>query len=185
MTPVQARQIAHKLLANALPQRWLHVQAVAATAERIGQCLFTEPDMQTLVAAAWLHDIGYAAPIVETGFHPVDGAQWLRRNGVSARLCALVAHHSCAEIEAEVRGLAASLVPFNNEISLVADALAFADMTAGPAGQPFEVRERIWEIKVRYGEGHPVISFITRAESALLEQAERIQIALLSVGKPL
>jgi hypothetical protein len=32
MTPAQAQQIAHKLLADALPQRWLHVQAVAATA---------------------------------------------------------------------------------------------------------------------------------------------------------
>jgi hypothetical protein len=32
------------------------------------------------VAAAWLHDIGYAPAIAEsgTGFHPLDGARYLR-----------------------------------------------------------------------------------------------------------
>ena len=58
-----------------------------------------------LVAAAWLHDIGYAPELVETGFHPLDGARYLRRAGVDGQVVSLVAYHSCAQIEAEVRGL--------------------------------------------------------------------------------
>ncbi|WP_394378549.1 hypothetical protein [Saccharopolyspora spinosa] len=32
----------------------------------------------TLVAAAWLHDIGYSPEIGHTHFHPLDGARWLQ-----------------------------------------------------------------------------------------------------------
>jgi hypothetical protein len=59
--------------------------------------------------AAWLHDIGYAPELVKTGFHPLDGARYLRRAGVNGLVVSLVAYHSCAQIEAEVRRLGAEL----------------------------------------------------------------------------
>ena len=31
-----------------------------------------------MTAAAWLHDIGYAPAVDDTGFHPLDGARYLR-----------------------------------------------------------------------------------------------------------
>ena len=43
--------------------------------------------MAFLVASAWLHDIGYAAGLQETGFHPVDGARHLRSAGWPPPLC--------------------------------------------------------------------------------------------------
>ena len=49
-----------------------------------------------LVAAALLHDISYAAPIAQTGFHPLVGAVFLRELGYPQRLTRLVAHHSVA-----------------------------------------------------------------------------------------
>jgi predicted hydrolase (HD superfamily) len=61
------------------------------------------------VAAAWLHDIGYALELVETGFHPLDGARYLRRVGVDGQVVNLVAYHSCAQTEADVRGPGAEL----------------------------------------------------------------------------
>ena len=36
---------------------------------------------EELIAAAWLHDIGYGSLLRDTGFHPIDGAQYLRRKG--------------------------------------------------------------------------------------------------------
>jgi HD superfamily phosphodiesterase len=36
----------------------------------------TRPDL--LEAAAWLHDIGYSPEIAVSGFHPLDGARYLR-----------------------------------------------------------------------------------------------------------
>jgi putative nucleotidyltransferase with HDIG domain len=54
-----------------------------------------------------LHDIGYAPSLVATGFHPVDGARFLRAQGTPEVVVSLVAHHSGAVFEAEQRGLAA------------------------------------------------------------------------------
>ena len=51
--------------------------------------------------------IGYAPGLAATGFHPLDGARYLRdAQHADALLCRLVAHHSCAIIEAGERGLA-------------------------------------------------------------------------------
>lgn len=133
-------------------------------------------DGAVLVAAAWLHDIGYAPQVAETGFHPLDGARFLRSRGVDERVCALVAHHSAAMLKAELRGLADQLAAeFDREVSPVADALWFCDMTTGPDGQRVTVDERFDEIRARYGPGHVVTEFITRAAPVLSEAARRTQ----------
>ena len=48
-----------------------NVRSVAQRAGRVATILSLPDD---LVAAAWLHDIGYAPGLVQTGFHPLDGA---------------------------------------------------------------------------------------------------------------
>src|SRR5215468_2096838 len=88
-----AEQMAKAQLAGALPRRWRHVRSVARRARWVARELALSAD---LVAAAWLHDIGYAPELVETGFHPLDGARYLGRRGVDAQIVSLVAHHSCA-----------------------------------------------------------------------------------------
>ena len=130
-----AEQIARRHLQVALPQRWMHVEAVADKAARLANTLFTGADAEALKAAAWLHDLGYAPDIRDTGFHPLDGAVWLRETGFEDRVSALVAYHTCADIEAEMRGFGDSLKTFPRELSLVADALLYADMTSGPDGR--------------------------------------------------
>jgi S-adenosyl methyltransferase/HD domain len=63
-----------------------------------------------LEAAAWLHDIGYLPELAGTGLHALDGARYLRDvQHALPMLCRLVAHHSCAVIEAEERDLADAL----------------------------------------------------------------------------
>ena len=140
--------------------------------------LFAGPDADILKAAAWLHDLGYAPDIRDTGFHPLDGAVWLRRCGFENRVCALVAYHTCADIEAEQRGFADRLKAFPRETSLVADALLYADMTSGPDGQDFTVGARLDEIVSRYGDGHGVARFVQRASPVILEAAERVETQL-------
>jgi hypothetical protein len=77
-----------------------------------------------LVPAAWLHDIGYAPDLVASGFHPLDGARYLRSEGFGDRVAGLVAHHSYAAVEADLRGLGAVLhEEFPREESLTADVL--------------------------------------------------------------
>jgi HD superfamily phosphodiesterase len=125
MAPLRdlARALAGEQLAFPLPRRWIHVQAVGVKAEEIG-FLLDEPDRDYLAAAGWLHDVGYAPAIAVTGFHPLDGARWLRSIGFDERVVGLVAHHSCAYLEADERGLLDVLVgEFDREESSTADAL--------------------------------------------------------------
>lgn len=133
-------------------------------------------DWAVLEIAAWLHDVGYAPDVVQTGFHSLDGARWLLKNGYDLRLAALVAHHSCASFEAAERGLADVLMAeFPKEESRTSDALWFADMTTGPDGQDFTAEERLAEIRERYGPDHTVTRFWRKAEPALLEAVRRTQ----------
>ncbi|MEU5826564.1 HD domain-containing protein [Micromonospora tulbaghiae] len=150
------------------------MQAVAAKAERLRPLVEQDGDM--LVAAAWLHDLGYAPEIRDTGFHSLDGARWLQREGFSPRLAALVAHHSCASYEAEERGLGEALAAeFHREETPTSDALWFADMTTGPDGQDLTVEERLAEIRKRYGPDDIVTRFWARAEPSLLRAIRRTQ----------
>ena len=103
-----AQDLARALLADALPRRWAHVQGVAARARSLALSLGSDAGL--LEAAAWLHDIGYLPELAATGLHGLDGARYLRDvQHADPMLCRLVAHHSCAVIEAEERGLAALL----------------------------------------------------------------------------
>jgi len=162
---------AEHLLAS-LGTRWAHVQVVAEQARRIAGVL-PESERDTLIAAAWLHDIGYAPALAITGLHPLDGARHLESIGAGRRLCGLVAHHSGARFEAEERGLAAELAAFEREDSPVMDALVYADMTTGPAGEPVDFEDRIAEILERYPADDPVHRAISRSRPVLAAAVER------------
>jgi HD domain len=180
----QAQVLAQHALSVALPRRWRHVQAVARRAEEVAAIPLT--DGTALVAAAWLHDIGYAPDLALSGFHPLDGARYLRRLGtVPDRVVCLVAHHSCAAVEADERGLGAELIAeFAKEESPTADALWYADMTTGPDGQRFDVCERLAEIRLRYGDGHVVARFVDRAQDDIVAAVERTQVRLAETRTP-
>jgi hypothetical protein len=170
-----ARTTAERLLATSMPGRWAHVRAVGQKAERIGAA-FTPSDAAALGAAAWLHDIGYAGELADTGFHPLDGARWLRSNGADARVTALVANHSCATVEAGLRGLADALAAeFPREVSPTADALIYCDLTTGPDGRSLAVEDRLAEIRNRYTPGSVVARFVDLAEEQLISAIRRTQ----------
>jgi hypothetical protein len=152
-------------------------------AETVTSALPDEQDRDVLTAAAWLHDIGYAPALATTGFHPLDGARWLRSTGLDDRVAALVAHHSCARLEADERGLRSELdAEFDREQSAVADALWYVDMTTGPDGQDYEVTARLNEIRSRYGPDHVVTRFIARAEPEIVAAVRRTEGRLRAVG---
>jgi hypothetical protein len=170
-----AEEIARKLLEVPLPRRWAHSQGVAAQARALAPILTDGADI--LEAAAWLHDVGYSPDIAITGFHPLDGARYLRDvQHADQLLCRLVAHHSCAVNEAEERGLRAVLVrEFPTASRGLADALTYSDMTTSPDGEPLTVSERLAEIDRRYGPDHLVARSIRRSSPAITRAVSRIQ----------
>ena len=170
-----AERLARALLQDPLPRRWAHVQGVATQARNLAPVLGTDADL--LEAAAWLHDIGYAPDLVTTGFHPLDGARHLRdARHADAMLCRLVAHHSCAAIEARERGLADVLaLEFEPAPDALSSALTYCDMTTSPDGEPVSADSRLAEIQDRYGPGHQVSRSIQRATPIILRAVEQIQ----------
>ena len=99
---VWAERIARELL-EPLEGRWRHTERVADRAGAFRDVL-VEDELDVLLAAAYLHDVGYAPELVESGFHALDGARFVRDAG-HVRLAGLVAHHSASAAEAEERGL--------------------------------------------------------------------------------
>ena len=120
---------AERLIAP-LGNRWAHVQAAARQAGRVAAS-FSPEDGDVLVAAAFLHDVGYAPSLNRLGFHPVDGARFLRGLG-RERLACLVAHHSGARFEAEERGQVDELAAIRR---WEADGLVVRELELAPTGR--------------------------------------------------
>ncbi len=161
-----AWSIAEAMLSEELPRRWQHSQGVLERAGLAATDLAAE-DADVLAQAAILHDVGYASKVAFTGFHPVDGARHLRSIGWDDRVVSLVAHHSCARVEAEQLGLGAAIAEFEPGPPELTDFLIFCDMTTSPDGSPVAVDERLADIVDRYGAESAKARFVTVAEHDL------------------
>lgn len=176
----RAQAVAEERLAS-LTTRLAHVRGVAAAAERVTS-LLTSEDASTLVAAAWLHDVGYAPTVRSTGFHPVDGALFVRGLAFPEMVVSLVAYHTGAAVEAVERGLEVDLGKIPPPSSELLDALTYADMTTGPDGDPVDADERLAEILTRYDSDDPVHRAVTRSRPELLSAVERTRQRLAAAG---
>ncbi|MFE1252103.1 HD domain-containing protein [Streptomyces sp. NPDC058735] len=178
-----AYELAGELLSSSLPRRWAHSQGVAACAQTLAPLAGNSAEV--LEAAAVLHDIGYAPPLASTGFHPLDGARYLRDvHGAEGRVVRLVANHSYALLEAAERGLRTELAdefPLLDDPLLV-DALVYCDMTTTPDGRRTTPHERLQEILGRYGEDSVVGRFIRRAAPHIHASVDRVRAAAVEAG---
>jgi hypothetical protein len=177
-----AAELANSLL-SPLGNRWLHVQGVVERAKEVSGIL-NPHDRAYLIAAAYLHDIGYAPELQKTGFHPLDGALYLRSLG-KERLASLVAHHSEARFEARLRGCEAELEAFPRERSAVADALTYCDLTTDSLGTHLSLKERVKDIHSRYGDSDVVaqalkqsIPYLTLAVARTKRRLHKNEIAM-------
>ncbi|WP_431041452.1 HD domain-containing protein [Streptomyces sp. P1-3] len=171
----RAYSLAESLLSEPLPRRWAHSLGVAERARSLRSILGEEAAL--MEAAAVLHDVGYSPRIASTGFHPLDGARFLRdQEGMDERVVRLVAHHSCALLEAEERGLRDELESeFELERPSLVDALVFCDMTTTPDGAATTSDARVAEIVSRYGPETIVGRFIQRAAPEIHAAVHRVE----------
>ncbi|MDD7920982.1 HD domain-containing protein [Actinomycetospora callitridis] len=174
-----ARSLAELTLAEHLPDRWRHVQSVSREALRIAD--IADVDSDRLIQAAVLHDIGYSPLVAHVGFHPIDGARFVAARGYDDRVAALVAHHSGALIEANLREVS-GLELFPDEASATRDALWYCDAVTGPRGEPLSPDQRWAEIRQRYGVGHVVTRFLDVAEPTLRAAVERTRTRMDAAG---
>jgi hypothetical protein len=91
-------------------------------------------------------------------------------------LCRLVAHHSCAIIEAGERGLADVLsLEFEPAPPALSSVLTYCDMATSPNGELVPAEKRLAEIQQRYGPVHLVSRSIQRATPMILRAVEQVQ----------
>jgi hypothetical protein len=157
-------------------QRWAHLSAVGRLAQ---ETRAQTPGLSSVVVeAAWVHDIGYADGLVDTGMHAIDGARALQRLGAPAEVVALVAYHTGAPFEAAERGFADALAELPVPDPLDLDALTLMDLVVGPTGALTTPEDRVAEILSRYGPEDPVRRAVTRSGPGLLTSASRARTRL-------
>ncbi|MEV0283518.1 HD domain-containing protein [Kribbella sp. NPDC050820] len=170
----EAASVARGVLADELPRRWAHTRGVAGRARLLAAMLGEQAGR--VEVAAWLHDIGYSSAVRSTGFHPLDGARYLRDVlDVDEVVCRLVAHHTGAMIEAEERGIAELGAEFELPDHQLLEALTYCDLTADVRGCTVGVEDRLSEILSRYPRDHVVHRSILRSGPALRMAARNVQ----------
>lgn len=169
-SPPSAQRLACSLLADNA-SRLSHVAAVAdraaSTTSKLGL-------PREVVAAAWLHDIGYASEAAATGFHPLDGARYLQSRDAPGAIVSLVAYHSGAEFEAVERNLLGELTEIPRPDRLSLEVLTYADMTTSATGHSVSFDERLSDIFARYSADHPVHRAILRSKEILTGAVQRV-----------
>lgn len=168
-TVEQSKALARKHLSG-MGNRWQHVQAAGRRAEELRAAGFVD---DTIVSAAWLHDIGYAPDLIDTGFHPVDGARYLQRIGLPERIVAMVAWHTGADQEAAERGLQPQLAELSTPDPGDLDTVTLIDLVTSPTGTAVLPEDRIAEILSRYPADHEVHQAVQRSGPGLLAVAAR------------
>ena len=160
-SPAAARQLISIMLTG---DRLQHSLTTGRQASRLTTALADPTDRATVITAALLHDIGHSPLAATTGWHPLDGARWLSRQGWPLPICRLVMWHTASWHEGRLRGLydtaAREFGPPHR-----ADPLAAADLSTGPAGQPTTINRRLVDIRHRYPTGSLVVQALELAEA--------------------
>jgi hypothetical protein len=172
--PATPQHTATQLLRD-VGTRLPHSARVASQASKVSDFL-EDRWSGAVVDAAWLHDIGYSPAVSSSGFHPLDGARWLRDEGFCEDTCSLVAWHTGAIHEARERRLEDELrAEFAPPTPSALDALTWADLTSSPSGDVVSPEVRLEETLDRYKPGSAVRLAIAAGLRDLLESTERIE----------
>ena len=151
-------------------RRLQHIEVIAAQVRRCAEQLRSnlpgcsiDPDMA--YCAALLHDVGYVPDLRVSGFHPKDGADFLRSRGFGD-LAELIEGHGCSPEEAALLGHPA-VTPAPH---LIAKLITYWDMRVKQGGAIVTYSERLQDILFRYGES----SVVGRANLAAQSRLEAI-----------
>jgi hypothetical protein len=176
-----AAVVASQLL-RGVASRFAHSAMVAQQADRVGH-LVGRRWGSAPTEAAWLHDVGYSRKLVSTGFHPLDGARWLRDHGWPIETCRLVAWHTAAEVEAQLRAMDENLGgEFEPPLPIAAAALTWSDLTSSATGERCTVDCRLADILRRSAADSVVYRATIASLPALREAANEIESLLAQTG---
>lgn len=163
--------LATELVEHHLPSpRLEHTLAVGYRARQLAERLGLPGEVvHHLEVSGVLHDIGYGVDLVDTGHHAFDGGLFLRQHDLLSLFAPDVCWHSTAYEEGLVRNIPTPDIPYPS--TLRHHVLFVADFTTGPAGQQLSIRERLRDIRSRYGPEDPPVLALNMAGETLREAA--------------
>lgn len=176
------------LLHAVLPEgsdRLAHTLAVGRKAAEVGLALGVE-QVDVLVTAAYLHDVGYAEAAARAGMHQLDGALFLKDRGFDADVCRIVAHHTFARVEARNKGLDldAEFPQPDGDLADLLDVVSFCDLTTSNTGEPVDVADRFAGIYARYVPDDVVARTMREVEPQARELVAAMEARLARTGRP-
>lgn len=162
-----------------------HILAVADFAREVATAIHQKHpglavDIDEIERAALLHDIGYLPAVKEylckytellpTGWHPVDGAYFLRSRG-EERLADLIEGHGNSLEVAKLQHLAT----FTISTDLAAMIITFCDCQTDPTGKRVDYESRLEEIKLRKGASSVEVLAHEQAKPRIRQIIEEIK----------
>ncbi len=143
--------------------RWIRLQRVAALAGNLAETIITNPtDGETLVKAAWLHDIGRSPQLAKTGLYSLDGAVFLEENG-EHKLALLVANHSFSKEEAALRGLSEEMEQFHYSRDLLSECLTYCDLSIDQRGKRLVLTDRVTDVLEQFGPNSVIAAALSQS----------------------
>lgn len=169
LDPADAEVFINEVFAGE-PQRLRHLLVIAELVRQSARDINElNPGMNVdevlAYCAALVHDIGYIDAARQTGFHPLDGYNFLCRHG-APQLARRIAGHSSSPEEAVLLGF--TLPEYEEDI--VAKLITYWDMQVKQGGEIAGYDERRQDIVQRYGEE----SVIARAHGLALPRIKQI-----------
>ena len=182
----RARWVAENCLAATMPRRWAHVVGVVEAVRGVAHIL-SPADRATVLAAAWLHDIGVAKFARRVGSPPVDGAALATELGFPSGITSLIAHHGASLEPGSPWADHVSAHPIPPRA--LADVLMFAELTTTAEGRGIAAPQRIANLLAHGQPWDPTGALLRAAAPGLLAAVERVNAAHLewirsSVGSP-
>ncbi len=171
--PVEVREFVKSALKEN-PNRVKHVLEIATRVRESATALLLPlQEVEMAECAALLHDIGYWKPIALTGFHPADGANFLKEQG-RHDLASMIIGHSCSPEEGELLGYSG----IQQDQRITSKLITYWDVQIKQGGEAVSYQERLADILQRYGPD----SLVGRAN---LKAKLRIEGLLKEVGSEL
>lgn len=136
------------------PARLQHMRDASRVAADVAAVLGLSPvASQQLARAALAHDIGYAPAVMQTGYHPLDGAFFLEACGEDPWIVEAVLRHSRAgagdHLPPAIRQAYAARVP-RAEAAWLVEATTLCDWRAAGVGGRVSLGQRFWDIVERH-----------------------------------
>ncbi|SDZ36188.1 HD domain-containing protein [Thermoactinomyces sp. DSM 45892] len=162
--------------------RYHHILGVVDRMKELVKKIVIPDEWRTqLIQTAFLHDIGYSEQLNQYNFHPLDGALFVQKIGISKSVLAAILFHSDAYTSAKhIRPDLFEVYSDNYDLldetdHMFIDLITYCDIHTSPTGIEITLQERVRDVVRRYGEGHPVSDMMLLSQTYYQEVEQRVE----------